>query len=140
MTMRITKTLTALALVVSAGAATAVAMPPLEPVLGAKAFAPKGGGFGTAYPTSFFNGDDERGYVGHIHWSNWSSSTAIGSGRRATGPQTTVAIQPRAHDLGTCPGSQRPAYRHLAFRQRTRSGKFGPWHDWAGGHSICSQP
>jgi len=139
--MNIRKRSMAVAIAALAVGASVAAASSSTPVLGAKAFAPQGGGFGKAHPTAFFNGDDESGYVGHIHWRHWGAATATGSGRRATGPQTTIAIELRANDLGTCPGSSRPAYRHLAFRQATRpGGKFGPWRDWAGGHTICSQP
>jgi hypothetical protein len=126
------------ALAVGASVATAASS---TPVLGAKAFAPHGGGFGTVHPKAFFNGDDERGYVGHITWHHWGAATATGTGQRALGPQSSVPVQLRAHDLGTCPGSSRRAYRHLEFRQITkRGGTFGPWHDWAGGHTICTLP
>ena len=140
MSMRITKTLTALALVVACRRRTAVAMPPLEPVLGAKAFAPRAEASAPPTRPRSSTATTNAATSATSTGATGSSATAIGSGRRATGPQTTVAIELRAHDLGSCAGSQRRAYRHLAFRQRTRSGKFGPWHDWAGGHSICSQP
>jgi hypothetical protein len=139
--MNIRKTSMAAAIVALAATATVAVASSSTPVLGATAFAPQGGGFGTPHPTAFFSGDDESGYVGHIHWAHWGAATATGTGRRATGPQTTIAIELRAHDLGSCPGSSRRAYRHLSFRQPTHpGGKFGAWHDWAGRHSICSQP
>ncbi len=138
--MNIRTTSMAAAIVALAATAT-VAAASTGPVLGARAFAPQGGGFGSAHPKAFFNGDDESGYVGHITWHHWGAATATGSGRRATGPQTTIAIELRAHDLGHCPGSSRLAYRHLSFRQPAHpGGKFGAWHDWAGGHSICTMP
>jgi hypothetical protein len=139
--MNIRKTSMAAVLAAAAVGAGVAAAAPSTPVLGNRAFAPQGGGFGTAHPKAIFNGDDESGYVGHITWHHWGAATATATGRRATGPQTTIPIQLRAHDLGTCPGSKRRAYLHLAFRQQTHPGaKFSAWKDWAGGHSLCTMP
>jgi hypothetical protein len=140
--------LAATAVAMLAMSVTAVAMPPLEPVLGNKAFAPRGGGFGTAHPKSFFNGDDQAGFVGHITWKNWgTSAVATGVGQnpifKPTGGYyaTPARIELRAYDLGTCPGSNRPAYRRLLFREpRVPGGRPGPWKSWVPHHTICTMP
>ncbi len=131
--------------VLAAGATVAAAGS--TPVLGAKAFAPEGGGFGKAHPKSIFNGDDQDGYVGSITWTHWGSETADGTGRKPIfktggGYYSQMAkAQLRATDLGPCPGSTVMAYRHLDFRVPTRpGGKLGAWKHWAGGHSICTMP
>jgi hypothetical protein len=117
------------------------------PVLGGKAFAPHGGGFGTAHPASFFNGDDQSGYVGHIAWTHWGAAVADGVGRNPIfkphgGYYTQLAkIDLRAEDLGACPGSTRPAYRKLEFREpKVPGGVPGPWKSWSGSGTICSFP
>lgn len=128
-------------LVVPAGARDSV-------VLGSRAFAPHGNGFGTVRPHAFFNGGDPSGDVSDIRWSSWGGSNAYGTGRNAIfkpggGYYAKLAvIKLWAHDLGRCPGSQRRAYRRLSFRVPQRPG--GPlprhWQLWSGAASICIAP
>jgi hypothetical protein len=118
-----------------------------RPVLGGKAYAPHGSGFGTARPREIFNGGDPSGLVTSIRWRSWGGKSAFGSGRgsifRPEGgyyPQQ-VTIKLWAHGLGHCPGSTRRAYRRLSFRSPDRpGGPLGPWRSWSGSRTICSFP
>ena len=49
-------------------------------VLGARAFAPNGEGWGTVRPSKIFNGGDPSGLVTHIHWTKWGAGARSGSG------------------------------------------------------------
>ncbi|HWI71709.1 MAG TPA: hypothetical protein VNT55_07120 [Baekduia sp.] len=126
-------------------AATGTASSP--PVLGAKAYAPSGTGFGTAHPKTFHNGGDPSGLVSHIAWKHWGAASAYGTGKNALfrpegGYYSKLAtVKLRAYDLGRCPGSQRRAYRRLKFRApRVPGGKLGPWVSWSGAKTICTAP
>jgi hypothetical protein len=117
------------------------------PVLGAKAYAPSGSGFGTAHPKMFHNGGDPSGMVTKITWTHWGAASAYGTGKNALfrpegGYYATLGtIKLRAYDLGKCPGSQRRAYRRLKFRAPKKpGGKLGPWQSWSGSKTICSLP
>lgn len=127
----------------AAGAAPAAARP-ASPLLGARAYAPHGSGFGTARPREFFNGGDPSGLVTSIHWRSWGGRNAFGSGRNAIfrpeggyyAHQVTIKLW--AHGLGHCPGSSRRAYRRLSFRVPNRpGGPLGPWRSWSGTRTIC---
>lgn len=125
--------------VASAGAAT-------NPVLGAKAFAaPDGEGFGTAEPSTIFNGGDPSGQVTKIHWTGWGNPTAIGYGLNPIFKphggyyRKPAQIELRATDLGMC-GSQ-SAYTKLEARvPKHPGGKLGKWFSWAGAKTICKPP
>jgi hypothetical protein len=128
-----------------AGAAGGEAASP--PVLGAKAYAPNGIGFGTAHPKQFHNGGDPSGLVTKIAWKHWGASSAYGTGKNALfrpegGYYSKLAtVKLRAYDLGTCPGSQRRAYRRLKFRAPEKpGGKLGQWRSWSGAKTICVAP
>lgn len=117
------------------------------PVLGAKAYAPNGSGFGTAHPKLFHNGGDPSGLVSHITWKHWGAASAYGTGKNALfrpegGYYSKLAtIKLRAYDLGRCPGSQRRAYRRLKYRVPQKpGGKLGPWRSWSGAKTICEAP
>jgi hypothetical protein len=145
--MRTSKTILAATLVAALAAMATVASAGQTPVLGNKAFSPNGGGFGTAHPKSFFNGDDQAGFVGSIRWTHWGAATADGVGRNPIfkphgGYYSQLAkIDLKAYDLGTCPHSKRPAYRKLKFREPTKpGGRPGPWKSWSGTGTICTFP
>jgi hypothetical protein len=112
-------------------------------VLGASAFAPHGGGFGTAHPRRIFNGGDPSGLVSSIHWTGWGGAVAHGRGLNPIfRPQggyfaQRARIQLRAQRLGTC-GSG-PAYTRLYVRlPQWPGGPLGPWWRWAAARTICA--
>lgn len=114
-------------------------------VLGARAFAPNGAGWGTAEPTAIFNGGDASGSVTEIHWERWGGPKAIGWGRNPTFKPGggyyahPVRIKLRASGLGHC-GTRR-AYTRLSFREPKRpGGPLGPWLSWSGASMICKAP
>lgn len=116
-------------------------------VLGARAFAENGSGFGTVRPKEFFNGGDPSGRVSQIHWSSWGGKSAYGTGRNPIfKPQGGYyaklgTVRLWAHGRSHCPGSTRPAYTRLSVRFPKRpGGPLGPWQDWAGAKTICSFP
>lgn len=125
--------------VASAGAAA-------NPVLGAKAFAaPYGEGFGTAEPSTIFNGGDPSGQVTKIHWTGWGNPTAIGYGLNPIFKphggyyRKPAKIELRATALGKC-GKQR-AYTRLEARvPKKPGGKLGKWFSWSGAKTICKPP
>ena len=95
-----------------------------RPVLGAKAFAPMGEGFGTVAPPKIFNGGDPSGLVSNITWHHWGSRTATGWGKTSIFkphggyyPQQ-VRAELRASRLGRC-GKPRPARVHASRGART---------------------
>jgi hypothetical protein len=114
-------------------------------VLGAKAFAPNGTGWGTAEPAEIFNGGDPSGLIAEVHWSSWGGATASGVGRNPIFKphggyyRKPVAIQLKASGLGRCAG--KPAYSRLSVREPKRpGGPLGPWRSWSGAASICVAP
>jgi hypothetical protein len=115
-----------------------------QPVLGGKAFAPMGEGFGTVAPPTIFNGGDPSGLVSHITWHHWGSRTATGSGKTSIFkphggyyPQL-VRAQLRASRLGHCGKHGPRAYTHLEAREPSRpGGPLGKWFAWSGARSIC---
>lgn len=116
-------------------------------VLGAKAFAPNGTGWGSSRPSTIFNGGDPSGLVTHIHWSSWGGSTARGHGLNAIFKphggyyRQLATIELRASSLGHCSAGGPRAYRHLDIRVPARpGGPLGPWTAWAGAQSICRLP
>jgi hypothetical protein len=113
-------------------------------VLGSRAFAPNGEGWGSARPSQIFNGGDPSGLVSHIHWTSWGGSSAIGYGLNAIfTPQggyyrQLARIELRAHVLGRCSANGPRAYSQLLFREPSYpGGPFGSWTLWSGAHSIC---
>ena len=117
------------------------------PVLGAKAYAHNGSGFGAAHPKLFSNGGDPSGVVSHIAWRHWGAAHADGTGKNALfrpegGYYATLGtVTLRAYDLGHCPGSHRLAYRRLKFRApAVPGGQLGPWTSWSGAKTICTAP
>lgn len=127
---------------VVAGSAGAAA----NPVLGAKSFAaPYGEGFGTAEPSTIFNGGDPSGEVTRIHWSGWGDPTAIGYGLNPIfKPQggyyrKPARIELRATGLGKC--GKQAAYTKLEVRvPKHPGGKLGKWFSWSGAKTICKPP
>jgi hypothetical protein len=69
-------------------------------------------GYGRVRPSTIFNGGDPTGFVGHIHWRGWGTSTATGTGEAEyVWPGTCVACNGDssgasvvAFHLGTCHG------------------------------------
>lgn len=114
-------------------------------VLGAKAFAPNGWGWGTQRPARIFNGGDPSGMVTQIRWMSWGGPAAIGFGRNPIFKpgggyfKRLARIELRPEDIGSCKG--RRAYRRLSVRVPSHpGGKLGHWQLWAGATSICSAP
>ena len=117
----------------------------LHEVLGSKRFTgPNGRGFGKAQPRRIYNGGDPSGLVQGIHWHHWGAEVSRGRGRtyilRPDGGyyRHLVRTKLRAHSLGHCRGSHRPAYRKLSFRVPTEPhGPLGPWQPWSRSRTIC---
>lgn len=114
-------------------------------VLGGKAFAPNGTGWGTERPAEIFNGGDPSGLVTRIHWRSWGGAVAIGWGKNPIFKphggyyRRPVAIELRASEVGTCEGHR--AYLRLRFREPSRpGGPLGPWRLWSGASTICEAP
>ncbi len=133
------------ALIAGALAAPSLAAGGSGVVLGSKAFAPNGWGWGTSRPKSIFNGGDPSGMVTHIRWRSWGGPAATGFGRNPIfkpkgGYYRRLArVELRAEDIGSCKG--RRAYRQLSVRAPSHpGGKLGHWQSWAGATSICSAP
>jgi hypothetical protein len=133
----------AVALVALSSAVPAIAS--ANVVLGAKAFASNGTGWGTSEPAEIFNGGDPSGLITNVHWSSWGGSAAIGFGRNPIFKpqggyyQRPVSIKLKASGLGRCAGQ--PAYTRLSVREPKRpGGPLGPWLSWSGASSICVAP
>jgi hypothetical protein len=114
------------------------------PVLGAKAFAPGGSGFGTAHPKRIDNGGDPSGIAFQLTWTAWGHSVSKATGKtyvpRAMGGgfyKHPGRIQFRASDLGRCSAGSHLAYRHLHARVAARGKSFGKWFAWGDRKSIC---
>ncbi|HWD73942.1 MAG TPA: hypothetical protein VG371_02305 [Solirubrobacteraceae bacterium] len=135
--------LAALALLAPNGDATS----PPKVVLGARAFAPMGAGFGTVKPKTIFNGGDPSGLVQDITWSRWGSSTATATGKTSIFKPKggyypgLVRAELRASRLGHCRAHGPLAYTRLEAREPTRpGGPLGKWFLWSGQKSICVGP
>jgi hypothetical protein len=118
---------------------------PAPIVLGGKAFAPNGTGWGTERPAEIFNGGDPSGLITKVSWRSWGGAVAIGWGRNPIFKphggyyRHPVAIELRANDIGTCEG--RRAYLRLMVREPSRpGGPLGPWRSWSGSSNICEAP
>lgn len=129
------------------GATAPGATAPVRIVLGAKAFAPMGVGFGTVKPRKIFNGGDPSGLVSNITWSHWGSATTTGFGRTSIfRPQGgyypgLVRSELRASRLGRCTAHGPLAYTRLEAREPARpGGPLGKWFLWSGRKSICIGP
>ncbi len=114
-------------------------------VLGAKAFAPHGWGWGTKKPARIFNGGDPSGMVTQIHWKRWGGAVTIGHGRNPIFKPHggyyahQVRIKLRASAIGVCGG--RRAYTQLFVREPSHpGGPLGPWRSWSGASNICTAP
>ena len=120
---------------------------PAKVVLGSKAFAPMGVGFGTVKPKEIFNGGDPSGLVQNITWRHWGAATATGSGKTSIFkpgggyyPQL-VGAQLRASNLGHCTAHGPLAYRRLEAREPSHpGGPLGKWFLWSDRKSICVAP
>jgi hypothetical protein len=129
------------ALVATTGASAAA-----NPVLGSKAFTGKyGEGFGTAEPSTIFNGGDPSGEVTNIRWTGWGNPTAIGTGLNPIFKpgggyyRKPAMIELRATSLGKC--GARGAYTRLEARLPNHpGGKLGKWFLWSGAKTICKPP
>jgi hypothetical protein len=146
--MRARRSLTSLVAVAAALVALSSAAPAIagaNVVLGAKAFAPNGKGWGTSEPAEIFNGGDPSGLITGVRWSSWGGSMAVGSGRNPIFKphggyyRKPVAIELKASGLGRCDGQA--AYTRLSVREPKRpGGQLGPWRPWSGASSICVAP
>ena len=144
---------TALAVVAACGSGALLApavdatVAPARPVLGARAFAPMGAGFGTMAPRRIFNGGDPSGLVAAITWSHWGSATTTGTGKTSIFKPgggyypRLVTAQLRASRLGRCGAHGPLAYTRLQAREPSRpGGRLGKWFLWSGQKSICVAP
>lgn len=112
-------------------------------VLGSKAFAPNGAGWGTAHPKSIFNGGDPSGSVRNIHWKHWGQPVAIAHGlnpifKPGGGYYSKPGrIKLRADRIiQNCNGHR--AYSRLMARfPKYPGGALGPWQLWAGASTLC---
>jgi hypothetical protein len=84
-----------------------------DPTLGV-VWGPNERGYGTARPSTVFNGGDPLGLIKSITWNSWGGPTADGTGTAEwVGPNQIVAdgqdesAQIRAFDLGNCAGATR---------------------------------
>jgi hypothetical protein len=116
-------------------------------VLGARAFAPMGVGFGTARPRTIFNGGDPSGLVEHLTWSHWGSRTATAVGETAIfKPQGgyypgLVRAELRASRPGHCHARGPLAYTRLEAREPSHpGGRLGKWFLWSDEKSVCAHP
>ena len=108
-------------------------------VLGARhRQAPYGSGWGTVAPRRIYNGGTPSGLVTDIEWQSWGSTRAIGRGQtsiyRPNGGyyKRPAEVIIRAQGLSNCPGSTRPAYTRLYYRnERKPGGEMGKqWRLW----------
>jgi hypothetical protein len=147
MTLRGAKRISAALVLALALAGTATAAGGSGVVLGSKAFAPMGKGFGTVAPREIFNGGDPSGLVSNIKWHHWGQRTATGWGKTSIFkphggyyPQL-VSSELRANRLGRCGKNGRSAYTHLEERVPSHpGGPLGRWFAWSGEKSICHLP
>ena len=115
-------------------------------MLGGKAFAPNGVGFGTERPAAISNGGaSASGSISSVRWNSWGQDTAIGWGKiplfkpRGGYYKHRVWIKLRAWVVGKC--ERQRAYTRLSIRYpRHPGGPLGPWRLWSGAASICSWP
>lgn len=105
-----------------------------SPTLGV-VWAPNQQGYGTARPSTVFNGGDPTGEVTGITWSSWGGSQAVGRGTAeyvadgqsvAEGHEEPATIV--AFDLGSCAGAQR--YRAVVWYFPQHGESFQPRHDY----------
>lgn len=141
--MTLRKSNACLLAVLAIALAVAPALASAAVVLGARAFAPNGTGWGTAEPKKIFNGGDPSGLVTDIHWRSWGGASAVGFGRTSIFKphggyyRRQVRLELKAHGLGHC-GNQR-AYTQLAVRGPLRpGGPLGHWGSWTDSATICS--
>ena len=120
---------------------------PAKIVLGSKAFAPMGTGFGTTRPKEIFNGGDPSGLVQDITWRHWGSASATATGKTSIFKPHggyypgLVKAELRASKLGHCTAHGPLAYRRLEAREPSRpGGPLGEWFLWSGQKSICAAP
>jgi hypothetical protein len=139
------KGLLAVAVAALALSAAPAALANADVVLGAKAFAPNGSGWGTVEPAEIFNGGDPSGLISEVRWTSWGGATASGAGRNPIFKphggyyRKPVAIELKASGLGRCAGKS--AYTRLSVREPRRpGGPLGPWRSWSGAASICAAP
>lgn len=116
----------------------------VDVVLGSPTYVLHGSGFGTARPSTFFNGGAPSGLVRRIHWRHWGAATATGTGFTPLyKPQggyfpKSGRISLRAKSIGHCAGQTRSAYTLLLFRiPPWPGGPLGPWLKWSGSRTIC---
>lgn len=114
-------------------------------VLGAKRFMePDGKGWGTAEPSTIFNGGDPSGLVSDIRWTGWGQPVALGSGKTSIFKpgrgyyNQLVTIKLRAWDIGSCtPGGPR-AYLKLSVAEPSiPGGPLGGFAGWSSGGDLC---
>jgi hypothetical protein len=148
MTIRSAKRLVlATSLITAVLCGTALAAGGSRVVLGSRAFAPMGKGFGTVAPREIFNGGDPSGLVEKIQWTHWGQRTATGWGETSIFKPhggyypKLVRSELRATRLGRCSDNGRRAYTHLQERVPSRpGGPLGKWFAWSGEKSICHLP
>jgi hypothetical protein len=139
----------ALAALAAVAEAAPVAHTSSTVVLGSKAYAPQGYGWGTVSPDRIYNGGVPSGLVTDVVWQDWGQPVATGQGltwvympKGGYYPEQG-AIQLRAQGIGRCRRKNGRPEKHLAYRRLFASvvdypgGPFGPWFRWSGTKSIC---
>jgi hypothetical protein len=128
-----------------AAPSASLASTPHVPVLGSRAFIPRGGvGWGTYKPRQVFNGGDPSGDVSAIVWTDWGRNTAYGVGKGSVFKPgggyypALVREELRADRLGHCSAGGPAAYRQLEVRVPSRpGGPLGKWILWSNATTLC---
>jgi len=113
-----------------------------QPVLGSPDYVMNGSGWGTVAPTGVSNGGSPGGVMSNIRWKNWGAPTATGTGEVHINPPQgnyypPIRVPVKVTKIGTCPGSDRPAYLELWLRSpQWPGGPLGTWWKWSGG-DVC---
>jgi hypothetical protein len=114
-------------------------------VLGSRASAPDGKGWGTTAPTTIFNGGDPSGLVTHVHWQNWGKSTATGWGLTSIYKPTggyyskLVKVELRATDIARNTQTGAREYMRLQAKEPSRpGGPLGSWFEWVAQTEMCN--
>ena len=125
----------------------AAASSPRVVVLGKKNLLNNGAGWGTAEPTTVYNGGDPSGHAFHLRWTAWGSASAYAQGLnwifKPQGGyyQKPGEIELRAYRIGQCVAGGPHAYTRLQARVAARpGGPLGKWFAWGGWRTICTWP
>jgi hypothetical protein len=114
-------------------------------ILGSRnSFGPYGRGWGAPHPALLDNDGDPSGHAWYIHWANWGTAVARGSGRiYFLGPKRGSGyrigrLQLRATRIGRCSPDGPSAYTRLEVRvAELKYGSFSRWQLWNGRANLC---